>query len=269
LAERNQAAAERLPQTTLGVYFLKGLNLGLRMKPWLRKRFLPLTQGGLAAAALAGGAGVAAAQAPVLDDLRKSYEEELAKTVSPLREGYCKALLTLEGQLAAKGDYAGATRVQEERREIERVMGRTPSLTMAASSATVGPEGVRLGRNGEAVGGLQLKEGAWTGWNASGASLRWALPAGLKGGGYGVVLEYETSGPGTLPLKICEDFHSLARTAKIEAGMAPGNAPRQLHLGTLRLRPGAGRLELKLTAAAHVPGFALTGLRLIPEDSDP
>ncbi len=239
------------------------------MKPWLRERFLPWTQGGLAAAALAGGTGVAVAQASALADLRKSYEEELAKTVSPLREGYCKALLTLEGQLAAKGDYAGATRVQEERREIERVMGRTLLPAMAGSSGTVGPEGVRLGLNGEAGGGLQLKEGAWTGWTAAGAFLRWTLPAGLKGGGYGVVLEFETSGPGNLPLKICEDFHSLARIAKIEAGMAPGDAPRQVHLGTLRLRPGAGRLELKLTAPAHVPGFALTGLRLIPEDNVP
>lgn len=239
------------------------------MKPWPRGRFPTWAQCGLVSAAWASGAGPAAGQSPALADLRNSYEEELARTVSPLREGYRKALQTLEGQLAVKGDYTGAKRVQEERREIERLSGRPQTAPLLTAGGEVGPEGLALGTKGEATGSLQLRDGAWTGWNAVGASLRWTLPTGLKGGGYGVVLEYMTSGPGNLPLKICEDFHSLSRTAKIEAGMVPGDPPRVLRLGTLRLRPGATRLELKLAVPANVPGFALTGLRLIPEDPSP
>ena len=46
------------------------------------------------------------------EGLRKSYEEEVSRTVLPLREGSRKALLGLEQGLAGKGDYAGARAVQ-------------------------------------------------------------------------------------------------------------------------------------------------------------
>jgi hypothetical protein len=243
------------------------------MKPWTIGHFLPRAgQRRVVVWGLMGWVGVVAqthAQAPALAELKKGYEEELVKTVLPLREGYRKALLSLEAQLAAKGDYAGARRVQEERREIDRLTGRTVAPPAVAVVGLVGPEGIGLGLNGEAAGGVQIKQGAWTGWGAAGASIRWSLPAGLRGGGYGVELQYETSGPGNLPLKICEDFHSLSRVAKIEAGSVAGDPPRKLRVGTLRLRPGATRLELKLTAPSTAPGFALTGLRLIPEDTAP
>lgn len=217
--------------------------------------------------ALLAGTGMAPAQAPALAELKKGYEEELGRTVAPLREGYRKALLALEQQLAAKGDYAGARRVQEERREMDRLTGRNASQPAHSHIGALGPDGLGLGLNGEAAGGLQIKDGGWTGWTTASASVRWTLPAGLRGGGYAVEMEYGTSGTGTLPVKICEEFHSLTRVAKIEAGT--GDAPRKLRLGTLRVRPGATKLELKLTAPATAPGFVLMGLRLIPEDSVP
>ena len=85
----------------------------------------------LAKAVLAGGlvAGVplAAEASPELEALKKGYKEELSRTVLPLREGFRKALQGLESQLAAKGEYAAARKVQQERIGLERLMERHPS----------------------------------------------------------------------------------------------------------------------------------------------
>lgn len=210
------------------------------------------------------------AQAPALEGLKKNYEEEIAKTVTPLREGYRKALLSLEQQLAAKGDYAGAKKVQEERREIDRLTGRSAVAPPALDGVAMDPEGIPLRTHGEGAGGLKLVNEAWVSWTQAGATIRWALPPGLPAGGYTVELAYHSDTSGSVPLLISEDFHTLTRVAKVEAstGSDGDGSMKRIRPGTLRLKSGATRLELKLTAPATAAAFRLYELRLIPEDSN-
>ncbi len=224
----------------------------------------------LAGLALGGACmGVAGAQSPGLEGLKKSYEAEVAKTVLPLREGYHKALLALEQQLASKGDYAGARRVQTERLELDRLMGRAPGAA-ASSSRMADKNGVvKLGLPAESGGGIQATAGAWTGWQAAGGFVKWGLPAGLPSGGYAVELVYSCAGAGSLLLGIREDFHFLNREVKVPAAPLAGTPQGRLRLGTLRLRSGATLLELKLTAPTTVADFRLFELHLIPEESQP
>lgn len=214
-------------------------------------------------------AGVAGAQAPGLDGLKKGYEAEVAKTVLPLREGYRKALLSLEQQLASKGDYAGARRVQEERLELDRLMGRAPGAAGSSSKMVDENGAVKLGLLAESGGGIQAAEGAWTGWQAAGGFIKWVLPAGLHRGGYALELVYSSTGEGSLRLGVREDFHSLSREVKVPAAPSAGAPQGRLRLGTLRLRSGATLLELKLTAPTTITDFRLFELHLIPEESQP
>ena len=213
--------------------------------------------------------GVAGAQSPGLEALKKSYEAEVAKTVLPLREGYHKALLALEQQLASKGDYAGARRVQLERLEMDRLIGRAPGE--AASSGKMADKNgmVKLGFPAESGGGIQATAGAWTGWQAAGGFVKWGLPAGLRSGGYALELVYSCAGAGSLMLGIREDFHFLNREVKVPAAPPAGAPQGRLRLGTLHLRSGATLLELKLTAPTTVADFRLFELHLIPEETQP
>ncbi len=252
----------------LGVCFYGGLILGEAMTFRTTKiRAQTLKLAGLAL----GWAwiGVAAAQSTGLEGLKKSYEAEVARTVLPLREGYHKALLALEQQLASKGDYAGARRVQAERLELDGLRGRPPG-TAASSSKMVDKNGVvKLGLPAESGGGIQATAGAWTGWQVAGGFVKWGLPAGLPSGGYAVELVYDSAGEGSLRLGVREDFHFLNREVKVPA-TAPAGVPQgRLRLGTLRLRSGATLLELKLTAPTTVAGFRLFELQLIPEETQP
>lgn len=223
-------------------------------------------------AAVLGGAWAlgpvpdAMGQNAALESLKKTYDEEVSKTVLPLREGYRKALLTLEAQLASKGDYAGAKAVQQERREMDRLTAHNAAgTTPAAAPDATGV--VRLGAFAESGGGVVSESGSWTGWQAAGGFVRWVLPAGLRGGGYGLELVYTSPEPGDLALTVREDFHTLNRQLKVIAADAPGGPGPEgrATLGTLRLRPGATLLELKLQTAAPMKGFKLLELRLIPE----
>jgi hypothetical protein len=208
------------------------------------------------------GAGVPGVPAQEVEALRKSYEEEVGKTVLPLREGYRKALLALEQSLAAKGNYPDAKRVQDERREVEKQMGQAGG---GSGPATAGlePDGrVKLKAGALASGGLKEESGVWKGWETAGGALRWALPAGLRSGGYTLELVYRSAGAGILPLMVREDFHALERSVKVDA--APEGEAR-VRLGVLRVRPGATIFELKLTAPATAADFRLVEASLIPE----
>lgn len=202
-----------------------------------------------------------------LESLKKSYEDEISKTVLPLREGYRKALLALEAQLASKGDYAGAKAVQQERREMDRLTAHSSGSPSAAAAAVESAGAILLGAFAESGGGVVADSGSWAGWQAAGGFVRWVLPAGIRGGGYALELIYTCPVDGELPLTIRENFHTLNRKVKITAAGAPGVpvAEGRATLGTLRLRPGATLLELKLPTAAPIAGFKLMGLRLIPE----
>ena len=215
---------------------------------------------------LSGTGGVAYGQGQEVGGLKRSYEEEIGKTVQPLREGYRKALLTLEQSLAAKGDYAGAIKVQEERRIVEKQLGRVSGGAAAGGAAVDGKGQVTLGSaGGEGSGGLHEEEGAWSGWQMAGGAVRWPLPARLKGGGYVVELVYRSTGAGTLPLTVREDFHKLSRALKVEPAAQTEGC---VQLGMLRVRPGAAMLELKLTGGGTVADFRLLEVRMIPEGGE-
>jgi hypothetical protein len=252
----------------LGVCFYGGLILAEAMTFRTTKtRAQTLKLAGLALGGM--WIGVAGAQSPELEGLKKSYETEVAKTVLPLREGYQKALLALEQQLASKGDYTGAQRVQAERLELDRLMGRPPG-TAASPSKMVDQNGVvKLALPAESGGGIQFTAGAWTGWQGAGGFVKWGLPAGLPSGGYAVELVYESAGEGSLRLGVREDFHFLNREVKVPAKVAATAPQGRIRLGTLRLRSGATLLELKLTAPTTVAGFRLFELQLIPEETQP
>ena len=204
---------------------------------------------------------VAVARGQGLDGLKKSYEEEVAKTVLPLRQGYRKALLTLEQSLAAKGDYAGARQVQEARRTVEHQIGDVPTAARTNPVLETGGR-LKLTTGGEGTGGLREENGAWTGWQAAGGAVRWWLPAGLAGGGYALELVYRSTGSGSLPLTVREDFHGLTRTVKVDAAVA---ADGRVRLGVLRMRPGASMLEVKLAGTGTPLDFRLLEVHLIPE----
>jgi len=211
------------------------------------------------------GAGLGGLPAQGLQGLKKSYEEEIGKTVVPLREGYRKALLTLEQSLAAKGDYAGAMRVQEERRSLEKQMGSITGTTPGVAAVRQDDGRLKLTSGGEGSGGLREDGGAWTGWQTAGGAVRWALPAGMIGGGYALELIYRSSAAGTLPLTVKVDFHRLHRSVKVDAA---AESEGRVRLGVLRVRPGAAGLELNLTGAGSAPDFRLLAVHLIPEGGE-
>ena len=208
------------------------------------------------------GSGTQTSRGQALEGLKKSYEEEISKAVLPLREGYRKALLTLEQSFAAKGAYVEARRVQEERRSVERIMGRSMVPPDATGGDTPAGGQLKLTPGGEGSGGLKHESGAWIGWQTEGAALRWNLPPGIKGGGYSLELVYRSTGAGILPLTLREDFHGLNRSVKVEAAM---DAEKRVQLGVLRLRPGAAFLELKLSGPGTAVDFRLLEVLLTAE----
>ena len=216
------------------------------------------------ACGLVMGAGRAGAGSPELDGLKKGYREELFKTVLPLREGYLKALQGLESQLAAKGDYAAAGRVQQERTGMERLMGRTPAPSPIPAVIQENAGQIRLEALAENTGGVRWEGGAWVGW-VDGASLRWVLPAGLPAGGYTVELAYAAGTGGSFSVGLKEDFHTLTREIKVSATPKMTSPDGVVRVGTMRVRGGAQVLELKLTGAPKVSDFRLFELRLIQE----
>ena len=213
-----------------------------------------------------GWSGIVWGQAPAVESLKKGYEEEVSKTVQPLRESYRKALLAQETELASKGDYAGARLVQEERKEVERLSGWNRGASSRIGPATEENGMVKLGVAGEGGGGLRAEGGAWTGWQAEGGFIRWPLPAGLRAGGYAMELVYASSRDATMGMAVRENFHTLSRVVKLPAAPAAGVPEGRVKLGTLRLRAGASLLELKVTAAGTAPDFRLFELRLILEE---
>lgn len=181
----------------------------------------------------------AAAQAPAtaFETLKKAHGSEVARTVEPLRENYCRALLALERSLAAKGDYAGARAVRKERTGIEELMKTAGSSGAVASANPVSAENpapvpAALDKEGrvilspesaETAGGAKLDDSkkCLTGWTAAGAVARWLLPPGLPEGGYDVEVSFSlfpaspsaenVPGKGGGTFEIRENFHTLTR----------------------------------------------------------
>lgn len=196
-----------------------------------------------------------AAQSPAssFEALKKAHGADVARTVEPLRENYCRALMALERSLAAKGDYAGARAVRKERTGIEELMktagasGAVASANPASAEnmvmipATLDKEGrvILSPESAETAGGAKLDDSKkyLTGWTVAGALARWLLPPGLPEGGYDVEVSFSlfpaspsaeaAIGKGGGTFEIRENFHTLTRalTAPEPATAASAGTP--------------------------------------------
>lgn len=186
-----------------------------------------------------------------------------------------KALLTLERQIASRGDYAGARQVRDKRLEMERLITRNAAEGGSHARARprlpdAAPNAINPGPAMDHGGGLlKNPDGTWTRWETAGAYLRWNLPADLPPGGYRLDLFYTCSAAGTLPVTVREEFHSLSRELKISPSGQGQEGIGRVELGVLRLRRGAGLLELKLTQSAALPDFCLVAVHLVPQEEEP
>lgn len=232
--------------------------------------WLPAVVLGLASGLAVSGAR---AQAPTLESVKKAHAAEVAKTVKPLREVYCRALLALEQSLAGKRDYAGAAEVRKERLEMEETAGLR-SVGHAAPKLARSDGAVSLeAREAELLNGVKLEESgkSLTGWETKGATARWMLPAGLPEGGYDVVATFTVAAPqpenGAGTFRFQEEFHTLSRPLK--PARADGDTgANAVVLGTLRLRANASVLEMKCVTAVPGAQLRLLGLRLVPCSAD-
>lgn len=251
-----------------------------------------LLMAGLAAAPRAAAQSPAAA----FEGLKKTHMAEVTGTVEPLRENYCRALLTLERSLAAKGDYSGARAVRKERLSIEELMktggapgapvsslpaGGTENSAPASSPAARDNEGrvILSPEIAHATGGVKLDDSKkyLTGWSAAGAAARWLLPPGLPEGGYDVEVSFSlfpataatpspSSGGDAGSFEIRENFHTLTRRLiPPEAAIGAGpDGTVTMVLGTLRLCSNAVQLEIKAVTPKPDTLLQLRSLRLIP-----
>ena len=151
----------------------------------------------LLAAILYGGSLPAPAQSPPaaepssLDALRSAFLGQIISGSRQLNEQFNNALLKLEGELAASGDYEDAIKVQARRKEVEASLALSPSsafnpgipmpASAAKTSSTVAVEGDAL-----------------TSWRVSGSFAEWTLQK-LTPGRYAVQLSYILTDAPALP----------------------------------------------------------------------
>jgi hypothetical protein len=238
------------------------------MVPWRPYKLLVASLSGLAAVvALAGGDP----QADQLSKLRTEWRSQVVKDTKGLREHYAQNLQKLEKELAAKGDYAGAAKVCEERRKVMCEMSKQESAAPSVPKAVEEGQPVVLEAAQAIVsGGVAYNStlGVLTGWNAAGAMVGWLLPPGLKAGGYEVEVTWscpqENTG-GDLLFK--EDRYSLRRAVKPTSSW---DIYQTEVIGTLRLIANSRMLELSVVAANGAAAvnnsdlLHLKSIRLLP-----
>ncbi len=256
-----------------------GLDSGAKVPATMRSTFFSRVFSGVLLTGLTAGPR-AAAQPPSFEAVKKAHAAEIDRTVQPLRERYCRALLELEQTLAAKGDYDGARTVRKERRGIEELTKATAGKSAALPSPE--PDGsVSLhAEAAEPSGGAKLDVSGkhLTGWSMAGAAARWLLPAGLGEGGYEVEISFSlspASGKGAGIFQIKENFHTLIRPLNPADVQAPEPSPAvsaaaasneiiTMTFGTLRLRSNATALEMKTVTPEPGVSLQLRSVRLIP-----
>ena len=123
--------------------------------------------------------------------LRASFLAQVITGSRQLNEQFNNALLKLEDELAASGDYEDAIQVQARRREVEATLAMTPSsalnpgVPMPASAAKTSST-------------VTIESDALTGWRSGGSYAEWTLQK-LTPGRYTVQLSYVLSDAAPLP----------------------------------------------------------------------
>jgi hypothetical protein len=235
--------------------------LGWGMFAFPRSAHLPV-------AALAGLAAclTLAADGPgdPLVKARGVWRSQVEKETKSLREQYAENLAKLEKELAAAGDYVGATKARRERLRVvglspnpEKTAPVTPSEPAEGAAIELNPAGATL------AGGVIFDNasGALTGWKGEGASARWTLPPGLKLGGYEVELTWSCAPDAGGELLLKEERYSLRR------GVKPTNGWEDFQtqiIGTLRIIANSRLLEISAAAVKAPELFHLKSIRLLP-----
>jgi hypothetical protein len=233
------------------------------MNPCQRRYHLPV-------AALTGLAAcltlALAADGPVdpLLKLRSEWRAQALKETKALRDQYAENLSKLERDLAAGGDYAGAAKARRERLRIientpapEKTAPPKPPEAVEGAAVELKPQAATLG------GGVIFDNasGALTGWGSERATASWALPAGLKAGGYEVELTWSSAPDAGGDVMIREDRHTLRRSIKPTTGWE--DFQTQV-VGTLRVIANSRLLEISAAAFKAPELFHLKSIRLLP-----
>lgn len=223
-----------------------------------------------ALAGLAAGLVLAQDSAPPssrdpLLKLRGEWRAQVNTDTAALRNQYANGLLTLEKELAAGGDYAGAARVRRERLRVRAEAGAPsrPARPADPGEATGDAPFELKPAAASLAGGVVLDAAldALTGWSVAGATARWLLPAGLKGGGYEVELTWSCAPGAGGDFLLKEDKYTLRRTVKPTAG--PDDWQTAV-VGTLRLVAGSHSLEISAAEVKAPALFQLKTVRLLP-----
>ena len=228
--------------------------------------------------ASAGGAVLYGQQKEKEDELTRlkaRWQETVAAKTQPLRAAYDKALEAEELKLQAAGNYEAADTIHAERARIGTVRAKPPAsstdradsgtnagdpgLATAPASGSVielDPKQARLG------GGLKWDDvqNALTGWTEN-ASARWALPAGISGGGYEIEITSSCTAGAGGKLLIGEGFYSLEREIANNSGW---DIFTTRNLGTLRVKTGSPYLELTARGVKGPALMRLRSIRLLP-----
>lgn len=210
-----------------------------------------------------------AADAPVdpLLKLRGEWRSQVQKETKSLRDQYAARLQQLEKDLAAKGDYTGASKARKERLDI--MAGLAPAEVSAGNppAAIESGQPVTLSANSARLSGgvtYDSKQGILTGWSAVGAAASWLLPPGLKGGGYEVELTWSCSPDAGGELLLKEDFYTLRRPVKASSSW---DVYQTDIIGTLRLLTNSRLLELSAAVVKGTGLLQLKSIRLLPAAS--
>lgn len=207
-----------------------------------------------------------AADAPVdpLKKLRHDWRQAVEKDTKTLRDQYASSLLTLEKELASKGDYAGAARAKRERLSVQPPPPE-PEITAPTRPGAVEPDQPVTLEPGAATvtGGVKWdkENGILTNWANTEASARWLLPPGLLPGGYEVELTWSCAPDAGGEWVIQEDRYFLRRKVKPSSSW---DVYQTEIAGTLRLIANSRLLELSAAAVKGSGLLQLKSIRLLP-----
>lgn len=199
-----------------------------------------------------------------LKKLRHDWQQVVEKDTKTLRDQYAASLLTLERELAGKGDYAGAAKAKRERQKVQPSADE-PEVTAPTTPGAVEPgQPVSLEPGAATLAGgvtRNAESGILSNWSGVGAAARWLLPPGLRPGGYEVELTWSCAPDSGGDLVVKEDRYSLRRTVKASSSW---DVYQTEIIGTLRLIANSQLLELSAAAVKGSGLLQLKSIRLLP-----
>lgn len=199
-----------------------------------------------------------------LKKMRGDWRALVEKDTRTLREQYAANLLTLERELAARGDYAGAARAKKERLKVHSAPA-APEKTAPSEVASPEPgQPLVLEPATASLSGSvshDKEAGVLTNWKEQGAAARWLLPSGLQPGGYEVELTWSCPPDSGGSFVLREDRYRLNRPVKPTSSW---DVYQTEIIGTLRVIANSRLLELSAAAVKGSGLLQLKSIRLLP-----